>query len=146
MNGKRGGTRDLLTHPSNRWFNLPRTPQSDLPPKHEGPFGPLPAKFGAWLNRITYGGRHATPWFYVAVGVILSIITLIEVWMFNLHLGAWFVPLLLVLSAAKFIMVVAFFMHLRFDPKGFSIVFGAGMSLGIAVFVALLALFFKLNG
>lgn len=135
----------LFFHRSNGWFNLPGQPGSG--PQHEGPFGSLMAGARAWFNRVTFGGRHATPAFYTGVAVILTIITLVEVWIFNVGgLGALFVPLLLFLSLIKFLMVIGFFMHLRFDPKGFSIVFGAGMGLGIAVFVALLALFFKLNG
>jgi cytochrome c oxidase subunit 4 len=137
----------VLFHSSNRWFNLPKTAQTDAHPKHEGPFGVLKARSMGWLDRVTYGGRHATPAFYVAVAVILTAITLVEVWLFNVKsLGAVFVPILLILSAVKFIMVVGFFMHLRFDPKGFTYVFAAGMALGLAVFLAVLSLFFKLNG
>ena len=46
----------------------------------------------------------------------------------------------------KFVLVVAFFMHLRFDNKLFTWIFGAGFVIGVAVFLAILALFFKLNG
>lgn len=137
----------VFFHRGNGWFNLPKTHQSDVHPPHEGPFGPMKAKSASWLTRITFGGRHATPAFYVAVAVILTILTLVEVWLFNVKsLGALFVPLLLFLSVVKFVMVIGFFMHLRFDPKGFSFVFATGMGLGLAVFLALLALFFKLNG
>jgi cytochrome c oxidase subunit 4 len=137
----------IFFHRSNGWFNLPKTSASDPQPGHEGPFGALMAQSRDWFNRVTYGGRHATPAFYVGVAVILTVITLVEVWIFNIGgLGALFVPLLLVLSTVKFLMVIGFFMHLRFDPRGFTFVFAAGMALGIAVFMALLALFFKLNG
>jgi cytochrome c oxidase subunit 4 len=137
----------LFFHRDAGWFTLPKTPQSDPKPRHEGPFGAMMARSRDWFNRVTYGGRHATPAFYVGVAVILTVITLVEVWLFNVNsLGALLVPLLLVLSAAKFLMVVGFFMHLRFDPKGFSFVFASGMALGLAVFLAVLALFSKLNG
>jgi cytochrome c oxidase subunit 4 len=137
----------IFYHRSNGWFNLPRTPAGEPGPKNEGPFGAMMPKSRSWFDRVTYGGKHATPAFYVMVAVILTAITLVEVWLFTVtSLGALFVPVLLILSAAKFVMVVGFFMHLRFDPKGFTYVFGAGMALGIAVFVALLSLFFKLNG
>ncbi len=137
----------LLFHPSKGWYNLPKTPSSGANPPGEGPFGAMSAKGKQWANEVTYGGRHATPRFYVGVGIILGAITLVEVWLFNVQsLGAFFVPILLILSAVKFVMVVGLFMHLRFDPKGFSFVFGAGMALGLAVFVSLLTLFFKLNG
>ncbi len=137
----------VFFHRGNGWFNLPKTHQSDANPPHEGPFGPMKAKSASWFSRITYGGRHATPAFYVAVAVILTILTLTEVWIFNVaSLGALFVPLLLFLSVIKFVMVIGFFMHLRFDPKGFTYIFATGMGLGIAVFLVLLTLFSKLNG
>ena len=137
----------VFFHRSNGWFNLPKTPQSNERPLNEGPFGPMKAKSASWLSRVTYGGRHATPAFYVVIAVILSLLTVTEVWIFNVSsLGALFVPLLLILSVIKFVMVIGFFMHLRFDPRGFTYIFATGMGLGIAVFLAVLALFSKLNG
>ena len=137
----------LFSHQSNGWFSLPKTAQTATHPQDEGPLGPMNAKGRSWLTRITYGDRHATPTFYVLIGAILTAITMVEVWLFNITtLGPYFVPILMVLSVTKFVMVVGFFMHLRFDPKGFAFVFAAGMLLGTAVFMALLSLFFKLNG
>ncbi len=137
----------LISHQSNGSFSLPKTGQTDTHPKDEGPFGTMNAKGRSWFTRVTYGDRHATPMFYVLIGAILTAITLVEVWLFTVTtLGPYFVPILLILSAVKFVIVVGFFMHLRFDPKGFTWVFAAGMFLGIAVFMALLSLFFKLNG
>ncbi len=51
------------------------------------------------------------------------------------------VPLLLVLSATKFMLVVMFFMHLKFDSRIFSGVFLAGMVLASFMTVALIILF-----
>ena len=51
------------------------------------------------------------------------------------------VPILLTLSAAKFAMVVMFFMHLKFDSKVFTGVFVAGLSIGTFVVVALIVLY-----
>ena len=80
----------------------------------------MPARIMRLLNAATSGDHHATPWFYVWVGVILAIITLAEVWIFTFEtLGPWFVPVLLILSLLKFVMVVAFFMHLRFQQQAF---------------------------
>ncbi len=116
-------------------------------PPFDGPMGQTASIVKRWLTVVTSGDRHATPWFYAWVGVILAIITLAEVWIFTFEtLGPWFVPLLLILSFLKFVMVVAFFMHLRFDNKLFTWIFGFGFTIGVAVFVAILALFFKLNG
>ena len=50
-------------------------------------------------------------------------------------------PILLSLSAVKFVMVVMFFMHLKFDSKVFTGVFVAGLSIGTFVVVALIVLY-----
>ncbi len=137
----------VFYHGANDWWILPKT-GSQLPsPPYEGPLGETPARIKRMLTAMTSGDRHATPWFYAWVGVILAIVTLAEVWIFTFEtLGPWFVPVLLILSLFKFVMVVAFFMHLRFDNKLFTWIFGAGFTIGVAVFLAILALFFKLNG
>jgi cytochrome c oxidase subunit 4 len=51
------------------------------------------------------------------------------------------VPVLLILSTAKFIMVVLFYMHLKFDSPVFSRVFFAPMFLAVLVVVGLVILF-----
>src|ERR1051326_3780767 len=53
---------------------------------------------------------------YTLVGVVLAIITVAEVFFYTQEsVRAFLVPLLLVLSAAKFATVVGFYMHLKFD-------------------------------
>ncbi len=134
--------RAALFHRGSRYFLPPRT-ESELPdPAHEGPLGIGGAVAAGWFNRVTRADGHTTPAFYVAVGVALAVITLLELWVFTIEeLGAWFAPLLLTLAAAKFLLVVAFFMHLRFDRPLLSWVFGTGLALTIALFVILLVLF-----
>jgi cytochrome c oxidase subunit IV len=85
---------------------------------------------------------HPGPKTYVIVGVILAIITLLEVWAYT-HEGirAILVPLLLVLSATKFVMVVGFYMHLRFDHPLFTGVFGFGLAVAGSIITALMFLF-----
>ncbi len=130
----------LTHHEGNGWWNLPHTASQDENPPHEGPIG------GAWLSNIwrvvTYGGvSHAGPGFYWLVGLFLAIITLIEVWLFTVEgLGGFYIPLLLGLSAVKFVAVVAFFMHLRFDGRLFTYIFASSMVVGILIFVILLFL------
>jgi cytochrome c oxidase subunit 4 len=53
-------------------------------------------------------------------------------------LGGWYVPILLGLSALKFIGVVAFFMHLRFDNRLFTYFFASAMIIGILIFALIL--------
>jgi cytochrome c oxidase subunit 4 len=132
--------RKLTYHNGNGWWNLPHGPSNELNPPHEGPIG------GAWLSNMfrtmTHGGvAHAGPGFYWLIGAALGIITLLEVWLFGVEgLGGWYVPLLLGLSALKFVGVVAFFMHLRFDHRMFTYVFVSAMALGILIFVIILFL------
>jgi cytochrome c oxidase subunit 4 len=87
-------------------------------------------------------GGHASPGFYWAIGGILTVITAVEVAAFYIPaLAGVLVPILLVLSASKFSLVVMFFMHLRFDSKVFSGLFLAGMVLASFMTVALVILF-----
>src|SRR6266581_3759179 len=71
------------------------------------------------------GEGHATVQTYVRVAVVLGILTAIEI-------GALYVPglpshvlvtLLLFFSVLKFALVVAFFMHLRYDSKVLTVLF-----------------------
>ena len=43
--------------------------------------------------------------------------------------------------AVKFVMVVSYFMHLKFDNKIFSLMFYAGLILAVGVYAAFLATF-----
>jgi cytochrome c oxidase subunit 4 len=91
-------------------------------------------------------GAHASVGFYWMIGGILAVLTAVEVAAFYMELGAVEVPLLLILSAAKFIIVVMFFMHLRFDSKVFTGVFMAGMVLAMFIVTALIVLYHVLPG
>src|SRR5687768_5929527 len=85
---------------------------------------------------------HPGPRTYVLVGVVLAIITAIEVWAYTVEqLQPVLVPILLGLSAAKFVLVVGFYMHLRFDHPLFTGVFGFGLVVAASVITALLFLF-----
>jgi cytochrome c oxidase subunit 4 len=130
----------LTMHDGNGWWNLPHSSSNDPNPPHENPIG------GAWLSNMikvaTHGGvSHAGPGFYWLVGLLLAIITLLEVWLFGVEgLGGLYIPILLGLSALKFVGVVAFFMHLRFDNRMFTYVFTSSMIIGILIFSILLFL------
>ncbi|MBT3941829.1 MAG: hypothetical protein HOC77_10995 [Chloroflexi bacterium] len=132
--------RKLFYHDGDRYFLLPQVASAQPEPPNEGPFGDAGPRAVSWFTRITFGGRHATPFFYTVIGIILAVLTLLEVWLFTLDdlLGATFVPLMLFLALAKFIVVVAFFMHLRFDKNLLTLVFSSGFVIAIAVFMILL--------
>ena len=98
----------------------------------------------ATMNGLDHGheGGHASPGFYWMIGGILTVITAVEVAIFYIPaIGRALVPLLLILSATKFLLVVMFFMHLKFDSKVFSGVFVAGMVLAVFMTIMLILLF-----
>jgi cytochrome c oxidase subunit IV len=85
---------------------------------------------------------HKPDSFYIKVALILGAITAGEVYAsYAEWLGDVFIPLLLIMMAIKFLMVVSLFMHLKFDHKIFSYLFYAGLILAIFVYVAALATF-----
>ena len=132
--------RKLFYHDGDRYFLLPQVDSALPEPPNEGPFGDAGPPVVGWINRITFGGRHATPFFYTVIGVILAVLTLLEVYFFTIDdtFGALFVPLMLLLALGKFIIVVAFFMHLRFDKNLLTLVFASGFLIAIAVFMIVL--------
>jgi len=87
--------------------------------------------------------QHATTGTYLRVAAILVMITLIEVGVFYVPaFQSMLVPILLVLSAVKFALVVMFYMHLKFDNKFFTFLFGGPLLLGFLVVVSLLLIFY----
>ena len=85
---------------------------------------------------------HPTPFKYVAIALILAVITAVEVAIvYQDFLKDILGPVLVILSAAKFAMVAMFYMHLRFDNRLFSVMFVGGLLLAVAVLITLLALF-----
>ncbi len=84
------------------------------------------------------GHQHGlTDFGYVKVFAVLVVITAIEVALsYSVdNLGVFFLPLLLILMAIKFVTVVSYFMHLKFDSKLFSAMFYTGLGLALMVFL-----------
>ncbi|MDX1566413.1 MAG: cytochrome C oxidase subunit IV family protein [Longimicrobiales bacterium] len=88
-----------------------------------------------------HGEGHASVAFYWLIGGILAILTAMEVAAFYMELGAFEAPFLLILSAAKFALVVMFFMHLKFDSAIFTGLFSAGLVLATFVVSAIYVLY-----
>jgi cytochrome c oxidase subunit IV len=85
---------------------------------------------------------HASTTTYLVVGAILTVITLVEVGVFYLPaMHPVLAPVLLVLSTTKFVLVVGFYMHLRYDHNLFRAVFALPLIIATAVIVGLLFLF-----
>lgn len=85
---------------------------------------------------------HPGPRTYTLIGLVLAIITLAEVYAYTQEaIRPILVPILLVLSASKFILVVGFYMHLKFDHPLLTGVFGFGLVVAGSVITALMFLF-----
>lgn len=86
-------------------------------------------------------GSPLKPRQYLLIGLILTVITAVELWVSYSSLGSLLVPILIILSAVKFVIVVALFMHLKFESRIFTTMFLFGLLLGGAILIALIALF-----
>ncbi|MSR35453.1 MAG: cytochrome C oxidase subunit IV [Gemmatimonadetes bacterium] len=88
---------------------------------------------------------HMLVGFYWMIAAILGVITAMEVAIFYIPaIGKALVPSLLILSGAKFVLVVMFFMHLKFDSKVFTVLFLAGLSIAIFMVSSLVVLYYYL--
>ncbi len=88
-----------------------------------------------------HGEHHATDGLYVKVFIVLALITLAEVSTYWFDGGGLELPALMVMMVVKFGIVIAFFMHLRFDHKLFTWVFVSGLALAVAVYIVMLTTF-----
>ena len=90
--------------------------------------------------------HHPGPRQYVIIGIILVVITGIEVGLFYIQANpAIIVWLLIASSLAKFLIVVGFFMHLRFDDRRFALLFFGPLIVMVGLAVVLMAMFFSLT-
>ncbi len=100
------------------------------------------AEYRQTVAQSAHTGEHAhpSPAEYVRIGIILSVITGIEIGLYYIDMAtAGLIAILLVLSTAKFGLVVAWFMHLRFDNRLFSFFFVGGLALAFALYIVVLS-------
>jgi cytochrome c oxidase subunit 4 len=80
---------------------------------------------------------------YWKIAGLLAVLTAIEVALFYiddaLELGALNVAMLLILAALKFVIVVGWYMHLRFERPMLNRFFAAGFILALGVYGVVLA-------
>lgn len=89
-----------------------------------------------------HGEAHASRSTYWLIALVLGILTLLEVAVFYVPaVRPVIVPVLLVLSAAKFVLVVGFFMHLRYDRPILTRIFAGGLVVATVIILALMLLF-----
>lgn len=90
----------------------------------------------------TASHAHPTPKTYWLIAAALAAATAIEVATPYIEfLDPVRAPLLIALGVAKFVTVVAVFMHLKYDLKGYRYVFGIAIVVAILMFIVLLAVF-----
>ena len=92
--------------------------------------------------------EHPTWKQYKWVALILTLITAIEVWVYYTPFkdSPLFVPVLLLMSAVKFAIVVLFYMHLKYDHKLFKALFTGPLMIAMATLISLMFLFGKFSG
>jgi cytochrome c oxidase subunit 4 len=84
---------------------------------------------------------HASTRTYVVVAVILTLITGMEFSAIYIReLTPILIPLLVVMSAAKFTLVVLFFMHLRYEARAVALIFVGSLTIALGIAIALTTL------
>ena len=75
---------------------------------------------------------------YIKVAVVLALITIAEVAIYYISdLRTILVEALIIMSMIKFVTVVSFFMHLKFDDRRLAWTFGLAMVLTLSIVIAL---------
>jgi cytochrome c oxidase subunit 4 len=87
--------------------------------------------------------HHPTPAQYWKIAVLLGVLTAIEVALYYVNLsyglGSINAILLIVLATLKFVIVVAFYMHLRYEKATLSRFFTGGFVLAASLYTVVLA-------
>lgn len=87
---------------------------------------------------------HPTPKQYVQIALFLAVLTAIEVLLYYVEQGVDAIgtsvtaPLLILLALIKFFVVVAWYMHLRFEKAIMTKFFSAGAILALVLYAATL--------
>ncbi len=78
---------------------------------------------------------------YIKIALVLAAITALEVSTYYVDFGVLGLPALLTMMVIKFVMVVSYFMHLKFDSSWFSFLFYTGLGLALFVYIVMLTTF-----
>lgn len=92
--------------------------------------------------------HHPSDGQYWKIGALLAVLTLLEVGTYFItddpyshDLAPLLIGSLLALMVIKFIVIISFFMHLKFDNKIFRWVFVSGLVLAVGVYLIVLSTF-----
>ena len=86
-------------------------------------------------------GEHEHPGegLYIRIALILAVLTAIEVGLYYTDFGEKITNgMLLVLAGGKFVLVAAYFMHLKFDSRLLRRLFATGFVLAVLVYIVYL--------
>ena len=99
-------------------------------PEHDAPAG-------------AHAAGHPSPKEYVRIGLILGVLTALEIGASYAGVaGSILIPTLFILAIVKFALVVLWFMHLKFDDRRFARFFVMGLS-GAAVLYLIVLISFR---
>jgi cytochrome c oxidase subunit IV len=99
------------------------------------------------MAEATHHRPHPTPKDYWKIAVVLAIVTAAEIWVTYVPaLSSVVAPLLLSMGAAKFIIVVGWYMHLRYEERLMKNLFLIGLIATPILFGAVLFTFGVLIG
>ena len=90
-----------------------------------------------------HAAGHPSPKAYVRIGLILGVLTALEIGASYAGVtGSILIPTLFILAIVKFALVVLWFMHLKFDDRRFARFFVMGLS-GAAVLYLVVLISFR---
>ena len=89
-----------------------------------------------------HAGGHPSPKEYVRIGLILAVLTALEVAAsYSGVSGSLMIPTLIGLAIVKFALVVLWFMHLKFDDRRYARFFVMGLSGAATLYLIVLISF-----
>ena len=90
-----------------------------------------------------HASGHPSPKEYVRIGLILFVLTALEITASYTHVsGGILIPTLFVLAIVKFALVVLWFMHLKFDDRRYARFFVMGLA-GASILYLIVLITFK---
>jgi cytochrome c oxidase subunit 4 len=85
--------------------------------------------------------EHPSAKEYIRIGVILAVLTALEVATYYVDVGGALVPTLIGLAVVKFALVVMWFMHLKFDAPTYARFFLMGLAGAATLYLIVLISF-----
>jgi cytochrome c oxidase subunit 4 len=91
---------------------------------------------------LTRHREHPSAKEYIRIGVILAVLTALEVTSYYVDVNtSVLIPTLFCLAFVKFVLVVLWFMHLRFDDRRYARFFVMGLALASTLYLVVLISF-----